>query len=449
MRKKLLALSLALVMCLGLTIPALADVELTGTDGKITYQRKPIKDTYLDECGLFGDSYAVTIVKEADKEITTAAILSEWDGETVQAIDQSAFYNCRKLTSVTIPDTVLAIGNNAFSASGLVEITIPASVSYMGSRVFVGCRSLTKIEVAAGNPSFCSVDGVLFTKDMKTLIAYPAAKPGASYTIPETVTTISAQAFGSSKYLTSVTIPSSVVSIENSAFNGFEAGMDEYYSVAHTERPAPGEYTFGLKDIYYAGTEAQWNAISNANPKDLIAATIHYNSTIPQQPTTPDQPATLPTVEAIPAAGTAVARTQKVLLDGKTVQFQCYAVKDDKGNESNYVKIRDLAQALNGTKAQFNVGWDGKISITSNTAYQTVGGEGTTPYTGDQPYKAVSNTPVSFNGSSVNLTSFQLKDSAGNGYTYYKLRDLGQLLNFNVTWNGRSIIVESDKPYTG
>lgn len=166
-------------------------------------------------------------------------------------------------------------------------------------------------------------------------------------------------------------------------------------------------------------------------------------------PTTPDQPTTLPTVENIAAAGTAVAQTQNVLLDGKTVQFQYYAVKDANGNMTNYVKLRDLAQALNGTKAQFNVGWDGKISITSNTAYEVKGGEGSTPYSGDQPYTAVSNTPVSFNGSDVNLTSFQLKDSAGNGYTYYKLRDLGQLLNFNVMWNGSSIVVESDKPYTG
>ena len=92
--------------------------------------------------------------------------------------------------------------------------------------------------------------------------------------------------------------------------------------------------------------------------------------------------------------------------------------------------------------------WDGKISITANTPYVSVGGEGSTPYSGDQPYTAVSNTPESFNGSSVNLTSFSITYQGG-GYTYYKLRDLGKLLNFNVTWNGSSIVVESDKPYTG
>lgn len=165
-----------------------------------------------------------------------------------------------------------------------------------------------------------------------------------------------------------------------------------------------------------------------------------------QQPATP----ALPTVEDIPATGTAVPATQKVDLDGKTVEFQCYALKDAKGNSTNYVKIRDLALALNGTKAQFNVGWDGEISIIPNTAYQAAGSEGTTPYSGSQTYTAVSDIPVSFDGGPVNLTSFRLKDSAGNGYTYYKLRDLGQLLDFNVGWTAeRGVFIETGKPYVG
>ena len=158
-------------------------------------------------------------------------------------------------------------------------------------------------------------------------------------------------------------------------------------------------------------------------------ATLKKNS--PQQPSPP----------------MAIARTQTVKLDGRDVEFQCYAVKDANGNETNYVKLRDLAQALNNTNAQFNVGWDGKVSITSNTAYQVVGGEGTTPYSGNQPYKDVSNTPVNFNGSDVNLTSFSITYQGG-GYTYYKLRDLGQLLNFNVKWDG-GVVIETDNPYTG
>lgn len=160
-----------------------------------------------------------------------------------------------------------------------------------------------------------------------------------------------------------------------------------------------------------------------------------------------DRPSNFPAVEDIPATGAAVARTQTVRLDGKEVTFQCYAVKDAAGNETNYVKVRDLALALNGTESQFNVNWDGKISITPNTPYQAVGGEGFTPYSGNQPYRAVSGTPVSFNGGTVNLTSFSIT-CQGGGYTYYKLRDLGQLLDFNVKWDG-GVIIETDKPYTG
>ena len=191
---------------------------------------------------------------------------------------------------------------------------------------------------------------------------------------------------------------------------------------------------------------------SNVDGGKCYSDPVSINSSNPSTPPAPTVPsATLPTVEKIPAKGTAVASTQTVKLDGKDVQFQYYAVKDAKGNESNYVKVRDLANALNGTKAQFNVGWDGKISIVPNTAYEVKGGEGTTPYSGDQPYTSVSDTPVSFNGKAVNLTSFQLKDSAGNGYTYYKLRDLGQLLGFNVKWDNsaKSVVIETDKPFTG
>lgn len=159
----------------------------------------------------------------------------------------------------------------------------------------------------------------------------------------------------------------------------------------------------------------------------------------------------LPTVEKIPAAGTAYARTQTVKLDGKNVEFQCYALKNAQGNETNYVKLRDLAVALNGTKAQFNAGWDQvskTISIIPGAAYKAVGGEGATPFSGDQPYTAASGTPISFRGASVRLTSILLQDSQKNGYTYYKLADLGQLLNFSVRW-ANGVVIETDKPYSG
>ena len=55
------------------------------------------------------------------------------------------------------------------------------------------------------------------------------------------------------------------------------------------------------------------------------------------------------------------------------MEFQAYALRDADGNDTNYVKLRDIAFALNGTEAQFEVGYDGIISVTTKTAYTAAG----------------------------------------------------------------------------
>lgn len=73
-------------------------------------------------------------------------------------------------------------------------------------------------------------------------------------------------------------------------------------------------------------------------------------------------------VTAPTPAKTAYASTQSVKVDGVAVEFQMYALKDEKGNDTNYVKVRDVAYALNGTAAQFNVGWDGAVNLVTGQA---------------------------------------------------------------------------------
>ena len=125
---------------------------------------------------------------------------------------------------------------------------------------------------------------------------------------------------------------------------------------------------------------------------------------------------------AFAAGGTAYASTQAVEVDGKKVEFQMYALKDAAGNPTNYVKLRDVAHVLNGTKAQFSVGYDGSISVTTGQPYADAGGEMTTPYSGDRAYRD-------------GLESIILTDDAGGDYTYFKLRDLGTALGFQVDWS--------------
>ena len=154
-----------------------------------------------------------------------------------------------------------------------------------------------------------------------------------------------------------------------------------------------------------------------------VAGASMLGACSPQQPT---------------AAGTntAYASTQTVTVDGKAVEFQMYALKDEKGNPTNYIKLRDLAQILSGTEAQFAVGYDNAakaISVTTGEAYTPNGSEMQTPFSGDRSYTGGAKS-VTVDGEAVELTAITLTDDAGGGYTYFKLRDLGKALGFNTGW---------------
>ena len=134
---------------------------------------------------------------------------NEYSGSVV--IPPSVSYNGTTY-SVTI------IGASAFAdCSSLTSITIPNSVKSIGWYAFAGCSSLTSINVDAYNSEYSSADGVLFSKDKTTLVAYPGGKQGA-YTIPNSVTSIGLYAFYKCSSLTSVTIPNSVTSIIDETF---------------------------------------------------------------------------------------------------------------------------------------------------------------------------------------------------------------------------------------
>ena len=121
--------------------------------------------------------------------------------------------------SIEIPEYVLVIKDLAFhGCSNLKSITIPDSVSVIGNHTFRDCTNLKEILVDEKNPNYCSWDGALYAKDMKTLIAIPHGKD--SIEIPDGVAEISDNAFEGCKNLTSIEIPSSVTKIGWVAFNG-------------------------------------------------------------------------------------------------------------------------------------------------------------------------------------------------------------------------------------
>lgn len=222
----------------------------------------PSTITHIGEC-IFVSCYNLStiIIKEGNKNYKIVdGVLYSIDGtsiiqypphkqsetdnyeipDTVTSIGGGAFLNSR-LTSVTIPDSVKEIGDRAFMYSDiskivlpdklisigeeafalcekLTKITIPASVEVIRLNAFYCCTSMNEIIVSPENEIYTSIDGVLFSKDMKTLINYPQGKSGSEYTVPDSVTSLEAYSFFSCDSLERVFIPDSVTQIGDCAF---------------------------------------------------------------------------------------------------------------------------------------------------------------------------------------------------------------------------------------
>lgn len=137
--------------------------------------------------------------------------------EGVTSIGDIAFSNCIYLKSVSIPEGVKSIGEGAFRYTIIDSVEIPASVSEIGDNAFLS-DELQNIEVAGNSSSYCTLDGVLYSKDLSTIVKAPVNIE--SHTIPESVKTICTSAFYNCKNLKNISIPDSVISIGDYAFEG-------------------------------------------------------------------------------------------------------------------------------------------------------------------------------------------------------------------------------------
>ena len=150
-----------------------------------------------------------------------------------------------------------------------------------------------------------------------------------------------------------------------------------------------------------------------------------------------------------PATNLAYPNTQTVLLDGKPVTFKTYALKDTFGNPTNYIRIRDIAYYLNGTKAQFEVDWFyGSVNLIPGQPYTPNGSELSTPFSGARTYKMDSSTTDVNKFWEPKLKPIVLTDDKGGGYTYYKLRELGEVLGFNVSFINGQVVINTNEPYS-
>jgi hypothetical protein len=121
-------------------------------------------------------------------------------------------------TSYQIPAGTTSIANNAIdSNTALASISLPISLTSLNSNPFRGLSGLESVTVEAGHPTLSSIDGVLFRGS--SLIAYPKAKPGTTYSVPAGTTDIGESAFQGATTLTTATLPDSITVIGSNAFS--------------------------------------------------------------------------------------------------------------------------------------------------------------------------------------------------------------------------------------
>ena len=167
----------------------------TSTDGDIVTP---------DNTGAFGVAIKSNTYTDGKGVIT-------FEGD-VTTIGANAFFDCRSLASITIPEGVTTIVGDAFySCTSLASITIPESVTELGADAFAHCSNLQHFE-----GKYASDNGRCLIKE-NVLIAFAPAGL-TTYTVPEGVTTIGDYAFEYCRSLASITLPEGVTTIGESAF---------------------------------------------------------------------------------------------------------------------------------------------------------------------------------------------------------------------------------------
>lgn len=137
---------------------------------------------------------------------------------SLKTLDMAAFANCSSLKNITLNNGLTSIKQYAFQYSDFATLILPASVTEFDAYAVLGNTQLTSVQVASGNKTFSSSDGIVYKDGGATLVLYPAKHSGTSFTVPGRVTSVGAYAFGRNTLLQSVAVPNSVTELGDSAF---------------------------------------------------------------------------------------------------------------------------------------------------------------------------------------------------------------------------------------
>ena len=139
----------------------------------------------------------------------------------VYYLDSQAFYGCKNLVRVILPDTLKEIRDLAFgNCVSLESIVLPKSLINVGKSIFYGCKKLTNIAVDGANKRLYAVNNSIMDRKNKKLVYGFVGESAAQYSIPDGVSIIGKYALACNEQLLSIHIPNSVHIIEDFAFEG-------------------------------------------------------------------------------------------------------------------------------------------------------------------------------------------------------------------------------------
>lgn len=210
-----------------------------------------------------------TIGKYAFRGCDDLATVTFEEGSRIAHIGEGAFFGCDELEEISLPANLKSVGSQAFrdcesleeldmSATqhevtfgsnvfydcvSLETVRMPKNVSDIAG-IFNGCSSLKQIVIDEDNENFVTKDGVLFDKNVTTLLFYPQSKNDQAYVIPETVTTIADGVFRGNGWLENVTIGKNVTKIGADAFREVDYLKTVIFTDGGTEDLEIGAYAF-------------------------------------------------------------------------------------------------------------------------------------------------------------------------------------------------------------
>ena len=193
------------------------EVEVTKLDGGVKYHGEVyIPATVVND----GVTYQVTGI--SSQAFYTCRDLTLVDiPEGITEIKSEALYYCTSLEFLYLPNSLVKLGGFAFGhCSKIPSVYIPRNVAVIDGNVFSGCSSVTAYMCSGMNDHYRVVDGVLYTKDMTELVSFPAGSSTTTFDIPGTITKVHNTAFYYAENLTEINFSENVKWVGYSALRG-------------------------------------------------------------------------------------------------------------------------------------------------------------------------------------------------------------------------------------